>query len=368
MKKKNYLKPGIVAAILSASLLMSQSIYAAEIASVDQKKTILQKEILQTKNTPIETPLTEPPQTEVPQTDPSQTEPPQTESPQTEPPQTEPPQTEPPQTEVPQTEAPQTDAPQTEVPQTEAPQTDAPQTQTSQTETSHTEKSETSWEENRQNEKPRNEQKDTVSSIPEYITENATGNNVKISGFHIDPSQYGTANISENTKVIYRFLVNELKLNHAAACGVLANIQHESNFNQNAVGDGGTSYGICQWHNGRFQSLMSYCQKNHLDYNTLEGQLFYLKEELENNYKGVLDYLLNVPDTEQGSYDAAYYWCAHFEIPNHTYERAAQRGNLAENEYYPKVFSYIENEDERIDILLDLVEFSDGKIYAQKNK
>lgn len=150
---------------------------------------------------------------------------------------------------------------------------------------------------------------------------------MKISGFHIDSSQYGTANISENTKVIYRFLVNELNLNHAAVCGVLTNIQHESNFNQNAVGDGGTCYGICQWHNGRFQSLMSYCQKNHLDYNTLEGQLSYLKEELENNYTGVLDSLLDVPDTEQGSYDAAYYWCVHFEVPNHTYERATQRGN-----------------------------------------
>ena len=29
-------------------------------------------------------------------------------------------------------------------------------------------------------------------------------------------------------------------------------IQHESSFNTQALGDGGTSYGICQWHNGRW--------------------------------------------------------------------------------------------------------------------
>ena len=47
---------------------------------------------------------------------------------------------------------------------------------------------------------------------------------------------------------------------------------------------------------------------------------------------------MNVPNTSQGAYDAAYYWCVHFEVPDHTAERAAQRGNLAMNEYFGKSF------------------------------
>ena len=127
-------------------------------------------------------------------------------------------------------------------------------------------------------------------------------------------------------------------LNHAGACGVLANIQLESDFSPLSLGDGGSSYGICQWHNERFNRLISFCNGNGLDYNTLGGQLKYLESELASSYPSVLAYIRSVPDTAQGAYDAAYYWCVHFEVPDHTAERAAQRGNLAMNEYYGKTF------------------------------
>lgn len=51
---------------------------------------------------------------------------------------------------------------------------------------------------------------------------------------------------------VFEFLTTELGLNSAAACGVLANIEAESNFILTSYGDGGTSYGLCQWHDGRF--------------------------------------------------------------------------------------------------------------------
>lgn len=49
---------------------------------------------------------------------------------------------------------------------------------------------------------------------------------------------------------VFEFLTTELGLNSAAACGVLANIEAESNFILTSYGDGGTSYGLCQWHDG----------------------------------------------------------------------------------------------------------------------
>lgn len=61
-----------------------------------------------------------------------------------------------------------------------------------------------------------------------------------------------------------------------------------------------------------------------------------------------------IPDTEQGAYDAAYAWCMHFEVPADTVNRSIQRGNLA-REYFHKEFSLIANETERIGRLLEII-------------
>ena len=183
-----------------------------------------------------------------------------------------------------------------------------------------------------------NQNQSELLQDPTLHTTDGTGVTANIIGFSVDPSKYPAANVGETTVFIYQYLISNLGLNHAGACGVLANIQLESNFNSLALGDGGSSYGICQWHNGRFNNLISYCNGNGFDYNTVGGQLQYLSHELASNYPSVLSYVRNVPDTAQGAYDAAYYWCMHFEVPDHTAERAAQRGNLAKNEYFGKTF------------------------------
>ena len=167
-------------------------------------------------------------------------------------------------------------------------------------------------------------------------------------GFEVDPWKYPPVNVTENTQVIYWYLRDELKLNHAAACGVLANIQMEANFRPIALGDGGTSYGICQWHLGRFSRLMDFCRKKELDYNTLEGQLAYLKYELENYFPQVLGILKDTEDTSKGAYAAAYYFCYHFEIPDQTVARSQQRGNLAQYEYYPEKIEKLDEEESLI--------------------
>ena len=200
---------------------------------------------------------------------------------------------------------------------------------------------------------------------PVYTTVVAKDSLVTVAGFHVDPSKYPEANIDENTKVIYKFLREELKLNHASACGVLSNMQLESNFNPLALGDSGSSYGICQWHLGRFSSLMSFCNNNNFDYNTLEGQLAYLKQELTGDYVKVYNYLLGVENTPEGAYKAAYYMCVYFESPDQASARGAQRGNLAQNEFYGKDFE--ERAKEVAELAKSLVTVLGGEAEAISN-
>ena len=58
-----------------------------------------------------------------------------------------------------------------------------------------------------------------------------------------------------NEQKCYNYFTKTMNLNCAGACGILANIKYESGFNPKAKGDGGTSYGICQWHNNRYTNL-----------------------------------------------------------------------------------------------------------------
>ena len=134
---------------------------------------------------------------------------------------------------------------------------------------------------------------------------------------------------------IYTFLREELGLNTAAACGVLANIEKESNFNPNAYGDHGTSYGICQWHNSRFTSLRNWCASHGYNYTTLEGQLHFMQYELSAR-KSTYQKLLAVPNTAGGAYNAAYDWCYYYEVPANRQAKAVQRGKLAKTAYWPK--------------------------------
>lgn len=141
---------------------------------------------------------------------------------------------------------------------------------------------------------------------------------------------------ADNEHTVFNFLKQIMGLNTAAATGVLANIARESSFRPTALGDGGTSYGICQWHAGRYTNLKNWCSQNGKDYTTLDGQLWYLKNELEKSYTGVLNYIKGVADSAQGAYDAGYYWCKRFEVPADTENNSVKRGNLAKDTYYPK--------------------------------
>ncbi|MBQ8503182.1 MAG: fibronectin type III domain-containing protein [Clostridia bacterium] len=150
-----------------------------------------------------------------------------------------------------------------------------------------------------------------------------------------------SANAStSNKQKVYSFLTNEMKLNSAAACGILANIERESDFNPRLVirdSNGLQSGGLCQWNGGRFSNLKRYCERNGYSYLSVEGQMNYLKYELsQNSYDYIYDFLRTVTNNSDGAYDAGYYWCYYFEIPSNRGVKAKQRGSNAKNEYWPQ--------------------------------
>ena len=139
-----------------------------------------------------------------------------------------------------------------------------------------------------------------------------------------------------NEQLCYLFATQVMGYNRAAAAGLLANISAESGFRVNANGDAGQSFGICQWYSSRKTRLLNWCQNNGLDSASLAGQLYFLKYELETYYPSVHKYMKNVENSEQGAYDAGYYFCYHFEAPASKGTKSVSRGNKARSTYFPK--------------------------------
>lgn len=139
-----------------------------------------------------------------------------------------------------------------------------------------------------------------------------------------------------NEETVVNFCKQVLGMNAAGACGVAANVAAESAFHPTASGDSGTSYGICQWHASRFTNLKTWCSENGKDYTTLDGQLWFLKYELEKSYSAVLTYIKSVANTAEGAYNAGYRWCMKFEIPANTEATSQKRGAAARDTYWPK--------------------------------
>ena len=167
-------------------------------------------------------------------------------------------------------------------------------------------------------------------NLPEYVAPSNSMN--------VDTSSGSSVNVSssENELACFNYFKNTMKLNNAACAGILANINSESGFRTGALGDNGTSFGICQWHNSRFSKLKTHCLMTGKSYTSLEGQLDFLQYELKNDYPGVWRTLTSVPNTYDGAYTAAYQWCLKFEVPANKEQKSNSRGNLAVNVYYPK--------------------------------
>lgn len=137
---------------------------------------------------------------------------------------------------------------------------------------------------------------------------------------------------ASNEDRIYDFLTGTLRLSIGAACGVLGNIQVETGgtYSPDAYNPndslGTQSYGICQWNNGanagdRLGKLKNYTA----DWATLEGQLAYMKYELETESYFQYNKLLTFGNTEDDAAAAAYHWAVYYEgCDPDTYEKRMQ--------------------------------------------
>ena len=129
---------------------------------------------------------------------------------------------------------------------------------------------------------------------------------------------------------VWDFLINEMGLSEAAACGIMANIECESNFDYKV--DISWGYGLVAWCGGRRDAAH---ETEDTYGNRLVGQLRHIEKELNGAYSGVLEKLQNVPNTAEGAYKAGRIFCLEYEIPVNMYPKANYRGALARDFYFP---------------------------------
>lgn len=146
------------------------------------------------------------------------------------------------------------------------------------------------------------------------------------------PENYLTGAYTNEQKCFY-YMVDRMGLNAAAACGILANIRRESNFNPD-LGD--NYYGLCQWNSGLARTMRAYCEENGLDSASIEGQLSYLLYDMQTRAPKVLNYLKAVDNNSLGAYDAGYYFCYYYERPAKKETSSVTRGELARDTYFEK--------------------------------
>jgi hypothetical protein len=121
---------------------------------------------------------------------------------------------------------------------------------------------------------------------------------------------YSSSVLSKAMHAIEFFIGKGLTPEQSA--GIAGNLSKESNFNPTAIGDNGTSYGIAQWHNERWDKLKSWAKQNGKNPADFDAQLEFLWWELENTAKSSLTHLKqqNTPSS------AAYSFAAKFERPS----------------------------------------------------
>ena len=84
------------------------------------------------------------------------------------------------------------------------------------------------------------------------------------------------------------------------AAGIVGNLIQESGLNPESIGDGGTSGGIAQWHNERWEALKDFAAARGTDWTDYDTQLEYLDYELKHNERAAGD-ALRLSGTAEGS-------------------------------------------------------------------
>ena len=115
------------------------------------------------------------------------------------------------------------------------------------------------------------------------------------------------------------------------AAGVVSNLLAESGLRTTAVGDTGTSYGIAQWHAGRWDNLNRFAKTSGLDPSSLDAQSQFLMHELSK--KGYSNLMSTLTNPNVSTYDATAAFMRTFERPKDQSDKAVagrhQRGQDA---------------------------------------
>lgn len=146
-----------------------------------------------------------------------------------------------------------------------------------------------------------------------------------------------TGKIANPERRIIIFMKNK-GLTTSQAAGIAGNLQSESQFDPNAVGDNGTSFGIAQWHKERFDNLKKWSAKNGLKWNSFDAQLQYLWWELQNSESGALSKLKLENDPES----AAYTFAKYFERPSEIASTRMQNATRIYDTYTNDIIKRIE--------------------------
>ena len=107
-------------------------------------------------------------------------------------------------------------------------------------------------------------------------------------------------NQKERIKQGMEFLTGQ-GFTRAQASGILGNLQAESSFNTTALGDNGTSYGIAQWHKGRWNNLKNFAKAQGTDQSDYITQLKFLVHELNTSERTALDHLKTTKTVEEAA-------------------------------------------------------------------
>ena len=159
-----------------------------------------------------------------------------------------------------------------------------------------------------------------------------------------------------NEESCYNYLTKVMGLKSAAACGILANFYHESNYRPNnlqnvyekslgftdesyteAVDKGSygnfvhdsAGYGLVQWtFYTRKEALLQYAKEKGKSIGDLEMQLEFFAKEVK-GYKSVWNPIQECSNDADGAYHVAYAMCYYYEAPATKETQSVTRGNYA---------------------------------------
>ena len=141
---------------------------------------------------------------------------------------------------------------------------------------------------------------------------------IKSSNPRVKASEISLVNGETNKETVCKTLTASNISNNGVAA-LMTNINSESSFNNNTVGDHGTSYGLCQWHNGRWDNLKN---KYPDSWKNIDSQLQFLLDELNSGYATLYNSLIMGNDS---AYQLTHDFCYYFERPSNKVTKCKQR-------------------------------------------